>query len=663
MSARSEAVPRGNKATGVVEKAGSPDVRNKLLDLSESVIRADAPIAAASRDFQNFQTPSIPPKLHLAKFTIPRVPEQAFPGGRIGRAEPHSLPEGTAGRCVANVDKRVHLESHPGLPGEATRPKGIDRPSEDIHKDVTRPFYEPRTVNHTVRTPSPNFSRPNGRQSPEMMIGERTDWTSSQVVTPRLAEPEHDLVKAGKQKRRMQKNAVQVSQLSINTFLIFAVWRWAAYFYVFIPFVALALVLNCIMVFSILVFTVKHKFLLPEERELPARPETIVYLLPCYNETREELTKSLDSLARQREIEGHKRSLIIICDGKVRGEGMQKTTADTLSQDILVIRTFRRRITAAYLAWDQQEMDITIQKGTYKDLPYIAILKDFNQGKRDALILARTFLYNFNIRAENPQTRLSQSLFSELSSFLINDCGIKKVCCLVGMDADTYFDELCVAELLKESRLGSRSQILLCTHLLTSSLIQSYQYTVGVSGYVSVDFQGYNWNFLRLYQSTEYTISQGLRRMHQSIATKKVSCLPGCCQLLKVCETTCGDQVLINLFGYYPKPTDGLLRQIRATASEDRNHVCLMLSARSNAQTRQALRAHAYTAVPDSVPIFLSQRKRWTLGATSNDLMLVTSRGIQWFERVLAFCNVWTWFLNIFILACLACLIYACFCE
>ncbi|KAJ5726095.1 uncharacterized protein N7483_007452 [Penicillium malachiteum] len=168
---------------------------------------------------------------------------------------------------------------------------------------------------------------------------------------------------------------------------------------------------------------------------------------------------------------------------------------------------------------------------------------------------------------------------------------------------------------------------------------------------------------MKLYQSTEYTISQGLRRMHQSIATKKVSCLPGCCQLLKVCETTCGDYVLIELFGYFPKPTDGLLKQIRATASEDRNHVCLMLSARSTAQTRQALRAHAFTVVPDSVSVFLSQRKRWTLGATSNDLMLVRSRGIQWFERILAFFNVWTWFLNVFILACLACLVYACLCE
>jgi chitin synthase len=88
-----------------------------------------------------------------------------------------------------------------------------------------------------------------------------------------------------------------------------------------------------------------------------------------------------------------------------------------------------------------------------------------------------------------------------------------------------------------------------------------------------------------------------------------------------------------------------------------------MLSARPEAQTRQALKARAYTVVPDSVPVLLSQRKRWTLGATSNDLMLLTSRGVRLFERILAFSNIWTWFLNVFILACLACLIYSCFCE
>ncbi|KAJ5613846.1 hypothetical protein N7528_007500 [Penicillium herquei] len=206
------------------------------------------------------------------------------------------------------------------------------------------------------------------------------------------------------------------------------------------------------MVFSIVFFTLKHHFILPEKVKIPSQLETIVFLLPCYNETREELTKSLDSLVQQRGIDGHKQSLIIICDGNVRGQGMEKTTADILSLDILKGYKFRGRVPAAYLAWDRRQMDITIQNGIYKSLPYIMILKDWNQGKRDALILARSFLYNFNIRDRNPDTLLSRRLFTELSSFMLNDCGISKVSCLVGMDADTYFEEMCVAELLKESR-------------------------------------------------------------------------------------------------------------------------------------------------------------------------------------------------------------------
>ena len=190
-----------------------------------------------------------------------------------------------------------------------------------------------------------------------------------------------------------------------------------------------------------------------------------------------------------------------------------------------------------------------------------------------------------------------------------------------------------------------------------------YPDTVGVCGYVAVDFKGSNWNLWRLYQSSEYTIAQGLRRLHQSVATNKVSCLPGCCQILRVCEATCGDHVLIDLFGYCPKPTDNLLKQIRATASEDRNHVCNMLSARSKVKTRQALKARAYTDVPDSWSVFLSQRRRWTLGATSNDLMLIYSPGVQWFERILAAANVITWCLNPFIIASVASMIYACLSE
>jgi len=406
---------------------------------------------------------------------------------------------------------------------------------------------------------------------------------------------------------------------------------------VFLPLITLTVALNTIMIFSVILFRLK-RLCLPEKKIKPENPENIVYVVPCYNETPEELTRSLDSLVNQKGIEQHRKSIIIVCDGRVRGPGMSKTTAESLFEDILIVRTSRRRVASAYYGWTHEMLNVMTQTGTYKGIPYFCIVKLQNQGKRDSLVCVRSFLYNFNIRHQRPSARFSPEFFGEMTAFLQYDSQMEMVDVLVGMDADTVFDDSCVSELLKESR---------------------YPGTVGVCGYVAVDFQSRPFGLWSLYQSTEYTISQALRRLHQSTVTKKVSCLPGCCQLLKICEETCGNRILYDLFGYCPKPTDGMLKHIRATASEDRNHVCLMLSTYPKAQTRQALRANAYTIVPQTWSVFLSQRRRWTLGATSNDLFLAFAPGVQWFERILAISNCLVWFVNIFVLASIANLIYS----
>lgn len=298
---------------------------------------------------------------------------------------------------------------------------------------------------------------------------------------------------------------------------------------------------------------------LPEKIIMPEHPETLVMIMPCYNETFDECSRSLDSLVGQTGVDEHKRAIMVVCDGRVRGPGMAKTTADYLLEDIFTHQTRRDKIRRAYKGWNGDMMDIEVAQGSYKGVPYFCIVKEQNQGKRDSLIVVRSFLYKFNLRIDNPRHIFSQAFFSSMTSWLERDADIGIVDHLVGMDADTIFDTDCISELLKESR---------------------YANTVGVCGYVVVDFSRSNWNLWALYQNAEYTIAQGLRRLHQSIATKKVSCLPGCCQLLKICETTCGDEVLIRLFGYHPTPLDGMLKQIRATASEDRNHVSLAATLR-----------------------------------------------------------------------------------
>lgn len=421
--------------------------------------------------------------------------------------------------------------------------------------------------------------------------------------------------------------------------LIFASWWWAAYYYIYLPLICMPVALNVIMIVNISIWSLKNlifkpKFIIPEN------PETMVLLMPCYNESYEECSKSLDSLVNQVHIDQHKKAIMVICDGKVRGPGMEKSTGGYLNEDILVDQTERRMIKAAYVAWDGQLMDIEISKGNYKGVPFFCIVKQQNQGKRDSLIVIRSFVYKFNVRHERPKVIFTPEFFAEMSDWMVNEAGIDNIDHLIGMDADTVFADDCISHLLVESR---------------------HPKTIGVCGYVAVDFSSRPWNIWSIYQSAEYTIAQGLRRLHQSLVTHKVSCLPGCCQLLRVCDETCGDRIIIDLFGYHPKVTDGMLKQIRATASEDRNHVCLMLMEFTHAQTRQALKAKAFTDVPHSLSVFLSQRRRWTLGATGNDLMLLTSSPLRFnlFERVVALSNVTTWTLNFFVIASLACMVNA----
>ncbi|KAF4341070.1 chitin synthase [Fusarium beomiforme] len=445
------------------------------------------------------------------------------------------------------------------------------------------------------------------------------------------------LRKYGQRKVTRQKYIMTGFLVAVNFMFIFASWWWPRYYYVYIPFISFPLVLNCIMIASIICFTLKN--LISAENIIePDHLENFIMVMPCYNETLEECTKSLDSLVDQVGIDNHKRGIMVICDGRVRGPGMEKTTAQYLNEDIFVDQLRREKIARAYRAWDGQAMDVEISCGYYKGVPFYCIVKEQNQGKRDSLIVIRSFLYKFNVRNTNPFTIFSSRFLLSMSNWLTQEVKVDYVEHLIGMDADTVFDKVCISELLKESK---------------------YPNTVGVCGYVAVDFKDGNWNLWSIYQNAEYSIAQGLRRLHQSIATKKVSCLPGCCQLLKICDMTCGDKVLIELFGYYHRPLDGMITRIRATASEDRNHICQLLTTFPEAQTRQALRARAYTDVPHSWSVFLSQRRRWTLGATSNDLLLTTARHCQWWERVLAFSNVLTWCLNVFVIASIGCMIVA----
>jgi chitin synthase len=197
-----------------------------------------------------------------------------------------------------------------------------------------------------------------------------------------------------------------------------------------------------------------------------------------------------------------------------------------------------------------------------------------------------------------------------------------KIDYIINIDADTIFDYNCTYELIKG--------------------IESHKDNVGCVGYVDINFNNSNiLNPFNLYQYAEYMYAQCLIRQAQSSLTHKVNCLSGCVQILKVCEENCGEAIL-EKFNYCPTEEDNIFTHIRGIASEDRNHICIMHSMYPNVRTVQNLKAISYTNVPKSIKVLLSQRRRWTLGATTNNLLLLFSPNINIFERIASFINIFT---------------------
>lgn len=125
-------------------------------------------------------------------------------------------------------------------------------------------------------------------------------------------------------------------------------------------------------------------------------------------------------------------------------------------------------------------------------------------------------------------------------------------------------------------------------------------------------------------------------------------------------EETCGDELLIKLFGILPDPKADMIQQVRALAGEDRNYICLIFQEFSQAQTTMSLNAIAYTDPPNSLMVFLSQRKRWTLSTCANDVLITSKGKMNWFERICSGADIITWTLPIFVMQTLILFIKAC---
>ena len=391
-----------------------------------------------------------------------------------------------------------------------------------------------------------------------------------------------------------------------------------------------------------------------------------------------------------------------------------ETTASILykifKDDILETNYFKE----GYKTWDDWqniELHYGIYKQL---LPFIILIKDVNKGKRDSITLIRRLLYHYNILCNIQQNKDSSNdsskesnsdssrdssnnssldrqeinlldfkkadvdqidlrfldiytyfcpnLFFKMKDYLDDICKTeffdknKKIEFIMGIDADTILEQNCTIHLLKTYYENEK---LISNNIPEISLegesINKYEEKhkkhktlVGVVGMVDIN----NITLMNPFifnQYYEYLHAQLLKRRCQSIITNKVNCLSGCNQLIRICEETCGNKILDD-FNKKPKPDENIFRQILSYASEDRNHICLMFKHYPWVRTVQSINAISYTNVPNNLMTLLRQRKRWCLGAFSNDILIIANKNHPYWERLNAVINGFVFMLCPFIM-------------
>jgi chitin synthase len=439
---------------------------------------------------------------------------------------------------------------------------------------------------------------------------------------------------------KQQKYLVILFLFLLNTLLstTFIIYEKNWYIYIFI--LGLASSINSFSSLLALGYKMTEN---NDSNDVRFEPKNYVYVMPCYNENEEELFNTLNSITLQRVSKGDKRLLLIICDGIVKGKGNDKST-DALLKNMLNINDIGAYY--EYKTWDNTNNVVTLYKGeyshSYESIPFILIIKQLNYGKRDSLVLIRYLCYEYNLyKSPDSYKCVDIDLHdSDLLKEIVYDFNIafnkEPVDYIIGTDADTILAYNCSDELIKS--INKDKNIHGCVGYVDISFPKDKS-----NKYINNIFSPYY-----LYQYAEYMFSQCLRRYVQSNITNKVTCLSGCNQILRVSYETCGPAIL-KRFNYLPKEDENIFKHILSYASEDRNHVCNMLSLYPHVKTTQNLKAVAYTNIPKKWEVFLSQRRRWCLGANTNDMLLVNLSDINKFEKISAFVNVMTFSLSPFV--------------
>jgi len=169
-----------------------------------------------------------------------------------------------------------------------------------------------------------------------------------------------------------QKYIFIIILLLCNSILSYGILYVPDYWFIYILLLAPSSILNVIIIINLIITSPTS---LIKKKELIYNHKNILFLIPCYNESYDELYETIESFYNQINIENHNKFLTIVCDGKVQGKGNLYSTDKILVNDIFKNYITRSEyINDAYIIYENKCNDIHLYIVVYIKINYHLLL-------------------------------------------------------------------------------------------------------------------------------------------------------------------------------------------------------------------------------------------------------------------------------------------------
>ncbi|KAI4746625.1 hypothetical protein E4T50_03063 [Aureobasidium sp. EXF-12298] len=423
------------------------------------------------------------------------------------------------------------------------------------------------------------------------------------------------------------RNIAATSLVMINTVCIVLSFGLFSVWYATAPLVLLAPLVRSTMVVDLIVSHAYKKLRLlldPPEEELEVPTMDYAIAVSFSNESFEDIQSTLDSLVDQKDVDMHKNLMLISCNDNVWNSESAKSTTRIILENILTNIVDEAKFQMPRDGPDAGFDNMWCRRGIYKGLPYILMIKEGMTNKVEFVDLIRNLLHSYNLRKESYHNSVPSAFFAwyeewaELHDFASFDF-------LVNVNSETLLDEHCISQLYQQALKNPAC--------------------AGVSSRVEIDSRSSRWGVENLFTNSQLLYDQ-IRQSHQTQIMHKASVSPSACQMLRICEETCGPQVLEEIKKRRPSPMSNMVKQICSSTEEDD-----MLYESPEVVTLQAVHAVTYARSSTTLSDFSIQRQRIAFFTCATNLAILCNNQIHWFERLSSAADLLAWYLPICSLA------------